>query len=113
MPDDTPSVLSTGDPPRQLNRCGLLSCRNRGAFGAPSRIWKPPPESRSSENLFCCPQCTQSRSPSADRFTSDGTAARSMTTSCGGRVLLLGGGSAGRVVDGDADDGSLGIGMTA
>jgi hypothetical protein len=36
-----------------------------------------------------------------------------MMTSCGGRVLRAGGVSVGRVVDGEADGGSLGIGITA
>ena len=105
MPVVVPSLWSTGSPPVQLNCCGLSACLNRGAVGAPSRIAKPPFLSRSSEKVLCSPQCTQSRVPSAVRFTVDGTAPALIVIapgSAGGTAALLVGVGAG---DDDESDG--------
>src|SRR4051794_30988644 len=90
MPVVVPLVWSTGSPSVHVNCCGLNACRKRGAVGAPSRIANPPSLSRSNENVLCSPQCTQSRSPSADRSTVAGTSPRVTTIdpeSAGGRGL--------------------------
>src|SRR5690349_6312222 len=101
MPVGVPSLLLTGEPPLQVNSCLLRPCRNRGAVGGPSRIWKSPSPRRSSEKVLCSPQCTQSRLPSVVRFTRPGTSARDTATeprSGGGLVLDF---------DGAGDDGGL------